>query len=289
MKIILSRIELREYLSQFKERKRAFVPTMGALHKGHISLVEQAVEIGDLTIVSIFVNPTQFNDPADLDKYPRTPEKDIDMLSEVLREDDVIYLPGVDDVYGGEVVPDVRLMGLDLVMEGKHRPGHFNGVVRVVKLLFDSVEPDIALFGQKDFQQLTIIRAMTLQTNPSISIISCPILREPNGLAMSSRNVRLSQETRENASIIYRTLKKHSVLTPENSIESIANSVINDIEASGEFKVEYFEIVDHKSLRSLKSVSDIDPGLEYYGCIAVNTEGIRLIDNMHFSFPVSKG
>lgn len=289
MRVIRSRTELEKYLAESGGIKRGFVPTMGALHEGHLSLVSRSINSCKLTVVSIFVNPAQFNDPKDLNSYPRTPDKDILMLSALLGEMDVAYLPGVEEVYEGEEEADIDLGGLDLVMEGKFRPGHFKGVVRVVKLLFDSVKPDMAFFGQKDFQQLTIIRAMARQTHPEIIIEGCPILREKNGLAMSSRNIRLSAKARERAAIIHNTLLANSVVNSGDSIESVSSSVIRTIEASEGFKVEYFDLVDNIKLQSLTSFDDVDPSAVYYGCIAVNIEGIRLIDNIQFSFPFSKG
>lgn len=289
MRILSKRIDVRASLDKYKGMNIGFVPTMGALHEGHLSLVRASKENCDITVVSIFVNPTQFNNPDDLMRYPRNEARDREMLSNLLGDEDILFMPDEKEVYEGEIIPDVSLGNLDQVMEGKFRPGHFRGVVRVVKIFFDVVKPDMAFFGQKDFQQLTIIRAMASQTHPTTEIIGCPILREPNGLAMSSRNERLSKDIRQKASLIYETLRSHSAPAITDSIDSIKNSVISAIDSSGDFKAEYFEIVDDVELTSLMSVSEALPGRNYYGCIAVYAGGVRLIDNMQFSFPVTKG
>jgi len=289
MRLVSTRSEIRQILDSKAKSKIGFVPTMGALHEGHLSLVKRSMDSSDITVVSIFVNPAQFNSIDDLEKYPRTPEKDIELLSGQLGSEDILFMPEENEVYSNEKPLTVDLGSLDLVMEGMFRPGHFEGVVRVVSILFDIVQPGIAFFGEKDFQQLTIIKRMAEQTHPSIVIEGCPIHREQNGLAMSSRNSRLGSETREKASVIYQTLKEHSVIKAGSTIESVTGSVKARIDSTPGFRTEYFEIVDDVELKRLESTGNADAGRNYFGCIAVFAGEVRLIDNMRFSFPVSKG
>ena len=289
MIIIDSVADLRRLLAREGKFGTGFVPTMGALHRGHLSLVKQSSLDNTRTVVSIFVNPTQFNDTSDLEKYPRDLKTDLSMLSNILSDKDIVFTPNYNDLYSSEPEFSLDLMGLDQVMEGSHRPGHFEGVVRVVKLLFEAVTPEKAYFGQKDFQQLTIIKKMVKELNMGIEIIACPILREASGLAMSSRNERLSENIRSLAAIIHSTLKEYCKVMSANELTSISHKIKNSINSVSPFLVEYFEIVDNISLRSVSSVSDIMPGRQYYGCIAVYAEGVRLIDNLEFSFEFIKG
>jgi len=289
MRLLKTRSELRNILDKVPGSKVGFVPTMGALHEGHLSLVRRSMECSDITVVSIFVNPTQFNNREDLEKYPRTPERDVRLLSGILGDNDLIFMPSEEEIYNNEVQVSVNLEGLDMVMEGKFRPGHFAGVVRVVYILFDIVKPNWAFFGQKDFQQLTIIKKMAKQTHPWVRIEGCPILREQNGLAMSSRNSRLNDETRNSAGIIYRTLKEFSDVKKGSTLESITRSVVSSIDSTPGFRTEYFDIVDDVELRRPESVEKAVADRNYYGCVAVFAGEVRLIDNMLFSFPVSKG
>jgi pantoate--beta-alanine ligase len=260
-----------------------FVPTMGALHNGHLSLVAEAIKECKIVIVSIFVNPTQFNDREDLKNYPRTIARDLDMLSGVMRENDIIFTPDTDEIYPE---PDTRIFNfgnLDKVMEGSLRPGHFNGVAQVVSRLFDIVNPDIAFFGQKDFQQLTIIRELVRQTGNRVKIISCPIIRESDGLAMSSRNQLLDPDIRNKAGIIYRTISKAAAIAGTMEIADLkefVNSAINKVPG---FIVEYFEIADDKELVIVNKKSEIRSDKKYFGCIAVKAGKIRLIDNLEIS------
>lgn len=288
MRIIKTVDQLREYLDSL-EGSLGFVPTMGALHNGHLSLVKESASKCTLTIVSIFINPTQFNDPNDLKNYPRDIEKDKDLLGRVLKEDDILFLPSYHDLYSREEEYTIDLEGLDRVMEGEHRPGHFEGVVRVVKLLFEAVKPHKAFFGQKDFQQLSIIRKMVEKLQLDIEIIACPILREENGLAMSSRNERLAPSTRKNAGIIFSSLSKYSNLKPQDDIPGIKKLIRAEIESYDEFRVEYLEVVDNLSLKPVNKLSDIKPGIKYFACIAVFAGEVRLIDNIEFSFQFVKG
>ncbi|MBC7124672.1 MAG: pantoate--beta-alanine ligase [Bacteroidales bacterium] len=266
-------------LQGFKSEGKSvgFVPTMGALHKGHVSLVERSVAENDITVVSIFVNPTQFNDKNDLKNYPRMPEKDIAMLEAA--GVNVVFMPTESEIYPE---PDTRVFDfgmLDKVMEGKFRPGHFNGVAQVVSKLFDIVEPHRAYFGQKDYQQLAIIRAMVRMLGYRIEIVGCPIVREPDGLAMSSRNLLLTPEHRKSAPLIYQTLAEARNKTNELSVKEMIDWVVNRINSDPNLKVEYFELADADSLLPVQGW-DHPNGI--VGCIAVWAGNIRLIDNMMF-------
>jgi pantoate--beta-alanine ligase len=261
-----------------KERlKIGFVPTMGALHEGHLSLVQIAGEQVNFVVVSIFVNPTQFNDKGDLERYPRDLQKDVDLLSTTACQ--LIFAPEPDEIYPE---PDTRQFNfgqLEQVMEGKFRPGHFNGVAQVVSRLFDIVQPDKAFFGQKDFQQLAIISEMVRKLKLSVEIISCPIIREADGLAMSSRNMLLSPEQRSNAVHISSTLFEATNKTGELSVEELCQWVINRINENEFLKTEYFEIVNETTLAPVKHWNE---SCKKIGCIAVHCGKIRLIDNIEF-------
>jgi len=279
MKIFKNISELKDVL--FKERSAGksvgFVPTMGALHKGHVSLVEKAVGENGIVVVSIFVNPTQFNDKTDLKNYPRTPKKDIEMLEKAGAH--YIFMPDEHEMYPE---PDTRQFNfglLEKVMEGAHRPGHFNGVAQVVSKLFYIVEPHRAYFGQKDFQQLAIIRQMVKQLNLAVEIISCPIVREPDGLAMSSRNLLLEPEVREAAPIIYKTLAEASGKVNYLSVNELAVWVEENINKNPYLSVEYFSLADSSTLQPVEKWSDSS---SIIGCIAVKAGKIRLIDNAFF-------
>ncbi|WP_369489058.1 pantoate--beta-alanine ligase [Tenuifilum osseticum] len=271
--------DLKTMLQGFRSEGKSigFVPTMGALHKGHVSLVERSVAENDITVVSIFVNPTQFNDKNDLKNYPRMPEKDIAMLEAA--GVNVVFMPTESEIYPE---PDTRVFDfgmLDKVMEGKFRPGHFNGVAQVVSKLFDIVEPHRAYFGQKDYQQLAIIRAMVRMLGYRIEIVGCPIVREPDGLAMSSRNLLLTPEHRKSAPLIYQTLAEARNKTNELSVKEMIDWVVNRINSDPNLKVEYFELADADSLLPVQGW-DHPNGI--VGCIAVWAGNIRLIDNMMF-------
>lgn len=284
MKILKTVGDLQSHLRSETRGSVGFVPTMGALHEGHLSLVKRSRLQSDTSVVSIFINPTQFNDPEDLKKYPRDIPRDISLLEDVLGDKDILFIPEYKDLYAYEQEFEPDLDGLDSIMEGKHRPGHFRGVVRVVKLLFEIVRPDRAYFGQKDFQQLTIIKKMVNKLGLNIEIVACPILREPNGLAMSSRNERLTPDLREKAKIIYQTLSRYNNVRDHSAIAAIEKQIIAEINESGCFNTEYFEIVDNVSLAKVDENTSIDPGLKYYGCIAVFAGEVRLIDNIEFYF-----
>ncbi len=288
MKILETVNDLQLHLKQESIGTLGFVPTMGALHEGHLSLIRRSCQENDTCVVSIFVNPTQFNDPADLEKYPRDIGKDIALLEDIMQEKDILFIPGYEDLYSREKEFDLDLEGIDRVMEGKHRPGHFQGVVRVVKLLFEAVRPNKAYFGQKDFQQLTIIKKMVEKLRLNIDIIECHILREPNGLAMSSRNERLPADIREKAKIIHSTLSLYNNISQQAEIPLTEKKIISEINKTGNFKTEYFEIVDNVSLKRVSASSSLDPKLRYFGCIAVFAGEIRLIDNIEFCFQFLK-
>lgn len=280
MKVLTTAKEVREHYRVCVLRNPGFVPTMGALHEGHISLVEKAVNRCRMAAVSIFVNPTQFNDPNDLVKYPRTLDADLKLLSDHMRENDFVFVPSVEEIYPE---PDTRQFNfgeLERVMEGEHRPGHFNGVAQVVSKLFDIIRPSYAFFGQKDFQQLAIIRELARRDYEKTEIIACPIVREKDGLAMSSRNRRLLGHHRERAGEIYRTLIAAAAMISDYEITEIKEFVTDRINMIPDFRLEYFEIVDERSLAPVRSRIEMSPEKKYYGCIALWAGEVRLIDNV---------
>ncbi|MDR2951431.1 MAG: pantoate--beta-alanine ligase [Prevotella sp.] len=252
-----------------------FVPTMGALHEGHLSLVKQCIADNDICIVSIFVNPTQFNNKEDLVKYPRDLEKDSQYLAEA--GVNFIFAPSEKEIYPE---PDTRQFDfgqIDKVMEGVHRPGHFNGVAQVVSRLFDIVKPDKAYFGEKDFQQLAIIREMVKQLNLSVQIVAMPIVREASGLALSSRNERLTSKQKEVAVNISKTLFESKKWMDNLSVKQVIDKVTDTLNSFDELNVEYYEIADGYTLQSVKDWK----GANYIvGCIAVFCGDVRLIDNI---------
>jgi pantoate--beta-alanine ligase len=271
--------EIQEKLADYRTKGLSigFVPTMGALHKGHISLIERAKAENHIVICSIFVNPTQFNDPKDLERYPRTLSSDSRMLEEAGAS--LLFSPDIKEIYpeGTHQKAAMNLGMLDKVMEGKQRPGHFEGVVQVVSRLFDIVQSDTAYFGQKDWQQVAVIREMVRQMKYSTRIIACPIIRESNGLAMSSRNVLLSPEERNQAAAIYQTLsavKNMSVSASISELIDFARSSLSNIEG---MSPEYFEIVDAQTLVPLANMGEAE---SVVACVAVRLGKVRLIDNM---------
>lgn len=288
MKVITSAAEISQHRVSAKYGTVGFVPTMGALHEGHLSLVRNAKAECNLVVVSIFVNPNQFNEKNDLANYPRTPEADLSLLSPLLEEHDVVFMPDVKEIYPETDTRVFSFGNLDRVMEAKHRPGHFNGVAQVVSRLFDIVKADRAYFGQKDFQQLAVIKALVKQLNIKTAIISNPIVREPDGLAMSSRNMLLEPALRRGAPVIYKTICEASAMTGTKEIADIKNYVREKIESDKNFSVEYFEIADDVSLMPLNSLTEIKPELKYYACIAVKAGKIRLIDNIEIPLPLIK-
>jgi pantoate--beta-alanine ligase len=254
-----------------------FVPTMGALHKGHISLIERAKAENNIVVCSIFVNPTQFNDPKDLERYPRTLESDSRMLEKAGAT--LLFAPDIQEMYpsGTNHKTAMNLGTLDKVMEGKLRPGHFEGVVQVVSRLFDIVPADNAYFGQKDWQQVAVIREMVKRLNYSTKIIACPIIREENGLAMSSRNVLLSPEERSLAAGIYQTLSAVKELTASRPLDSLTAFALSNLGKIKGMTAEYFEIVNAQTLLPVSKMEDAE---NIVACVAVKIGKVRLIDNM---------
>ena len=279
MEVVKSVEELRKVIDFQKKNNVSigFVPTMGALHEGHISLVEKAGKESGFVVVSIFVNPTQFNNKEDLERYPRDLDSDIKMLEKTRCR--LVFVPDVNEMYPE---PDTRIFDfgqLGNVMEGKFRPGHFNGVAQIVSKLFDVVTPDKAFFGMKDFQQLAIINKMAKMLNYNITIIPCPIVREPDGLAMSSRNMLLNKEERSNAAVISRTLFAAVDLAGIRTVEEVRKWVIATIDKNPFLSTEYFEIVDFNDLTPIKNWT---ANVNKIGCIAVHCGKVRLIDNIIF-------
>ena len=279
MKIIHTIKDLQTELSELKAqgKKVGLVPTMGALHAGHASLVKRSVNENDVTVVSVFVNPTQFNDKNDLVKYPRTLEADCKLLEDCGAT--LVFAPSVEEMYPE---PDTRQFGyapLDTVMEGAFRPGHFNGVCQIVSKLFDAVKPHRAYFGEKDFQQLAIIREMVRQMKFDLEIVGCPIVREEDGLALSSRNARLSSDERENALNISRTLFKSRTFAATHSVSETQKMVEDAIAAAPGLRLEYFEIVDGNTLQKIGDWNETSYAV---GCITVFCGEVRLIDNIKY-------
>ncbi|RIH66217.1 pantoate--beta-alanine ligase [Mariniphaga sediminis] len=276
MMLVKTKKELFEKLQMLREKGSiGFVPTMGALHRGHLSLVDFAARENPVVVVSIFVNPTQFNDPDDLKRYPRDLEADLELLKTT--GCNLVFAPEAAEMYPE---PDTRKFDfghLEQVMEGKHRPGHFNGVAQVVSKFFEIVQPDRAYFGQKDFQQLAVVKMLVRLLNLPVEIVACPIIREKSGLAMSSRNELLSPEERENASLIFDILSQAKNLTGEKSVEGLVNWVIENINKNPFLNVEYFEVVDSENLQPVKTWEEKG---EKTGCIAVHCGKVRLIDNI---------
>lgn len=273
-------VELSGYL---KGRLKAgqtlgLVPTMGALHEGHLSIVRKALKTDRYVVVSIFVNPTQFDNSNDLKNYPRVLGADLENLTSIDDERIVVYAPTVEDVYGSNPISEnIDLGGLDLQMEGKFRKGHFQGVATVVKKLFEIVKPQHAYFGEKDFQQLQIVRHLAKSFRLPVQIIGCEIYRETNGLAMSSRNRLLPEETKQAAGCIFQSLARAKEAFPANTFDEIKQQVTADFENDARFLLEYFEIAEAETLavHAYKHT-----GKKYRGCIAVFAGSVRLIDNI---------
>ena len=256
-----------------------FVPTMGALHAGHLSLLQKSTENNSLTVISIFVNPTQFNNQEDLAKYPRTLDNDVEKIKSVSNKI-IVYAPTVDDIYEGNTKSNhYDFDGLEHQMEGKFRPGHFDGVGTVVKRLFEIVNPTNAYFGEKDFQQLQIVKKLVEKENLPVNIIGCPIFREPNGLAMSSRNERLTSEEKEKASIIFKTITEAKKLFGTKSAKEVSEFVSKTFKNNQTFELEYFEIANEATLLPCMRKSK---DKKYRGFIAVFVNNIRLIDTISF-------
>lgn len=272
---------LQEAISPFRDEGLiGFVPTMGALHSGHLELVKTSAKENVLTIVSIFVNPTQFDNPDDLKSYPRTLESDIELLK-ALNEQIIIFAPSVEEMYANQVEANAfDFDGLDKEMEGAFRPGHFDGVGTIVSKLFDLVLPDKAYFGEKDFQQLQIIRKLVENLDLHLEIVPCPIVREESGLAKSSRNQRLNAEQYEQASLIYEVLKEVKNKFNGTNLAELQDWVTKQFDNHPLFKLDYFDIADEATL---KSIDKYDPNNSYRAFIAVFVDDVRLIDNMQLN------
>ena len=284
MQIITTKQELLRQVEACKQQSKTigFVPTMGALHEGHASLVRRAVSENNVCFVSVFVNPTQFNNKEDLAKYPRDLNRDAELLESLGAQ--YVFAPTPEEMYSAEEMNTTfsyDFEGLDQVMEGKMRPGHFNGVVQVVSRLFYLVQPDKAYFGEKDYQQLAIIHQMVERsalkgTFGDLQIIGCPIVRAESGLALSSRNERLSEAEKETATNIYKTLKESVKWAKNASVSEVEQKVIDTINAIEGLEVEYYEIVDQTTLLPAKDFSHA------IGCVTVYCGPVRLIDNMKY-------
>lgn len=268
--------DLKEHLNALKKAGKTigFVPTMGALHEGHLSLIKRAKSESNVVVCSIFVNPLQFNDKADLEKYPRMPQEDKKMLQN--SGCDILFLPSVNEMFPVIKQEKFDLGGLDKIMEGAQRPGHFNGVVQVVKRLFEIVEPSKAFFGQKDFQQLAIVKRMVKVLNMRVEIISCPIIREKDGLAMSSRNTRLNPEQRKLSVKLSEALFKAKGMR-HLPLKDIATHVEENFSDLKGVKLEYFEIVNGETLTPLQKINKAENPV---ACIAAKFGDVRLIDNI---------
>lgn len=279
MHIFYSKAALIAYLKTIKTANSTigFVPTMGALHQGHLALMQRSLKENDDTVVSIFVNPTQFNNPEDLEKYPRTLEEDVKKMRG-LSDKMILYAPTVDDIYEGHTVSQTfDFDGLENQMEGKFRPGHFNGVGTIVKRLFEIVTPTNAYFGEKDFQQLQIVKKLVEKNNLPVHIVGCPIFREDNQLAMSSRNERLTPQERKEASIIYKTLTEAKEIFQNSTPEETIKFVENAFKDNETFELEYFVIADESTLLPIDhKIKDKN----YRAFIAVFVNSIRLIDTI---------
>ena len=283
MRVVKTNKALDQALAPFRKHGSTigFVPTMGALHEGHLSLIRQALKKNDVVVCSIFVNPTQFNNATDLAKYPRTLQKDRVMLEN--SGCTILYAPSVEEVYPENLETQVTFFfkGLDKMMEGKFRPGHFKGMAQVVKRLLDLVQPDDLYMGQKDFQQFTIVAHMLKTLKMKTKLVVCPILREENGLAMSSRNQRLSAELKESAAIIYKTLKSTKSKLKSFTVKEAENWAMKRL-AIPDFNPEYFSIVDGYTLKPVDNPADHD---YIVACTAVWAGDVRLIDNMIYKKP----
>ena len=282
MQLITTKKALFEVVSNAKSAGKTigFVPTMGALHNGHLTLVKRCVSENDLCFVSVFVNPTQFNDKNDLANYPRTLEADAELLASVGCQ--FVFAPNADEMYDAEEMQkpfEFDFGGLDQVMEGRFRRGHFNGVVQVVSKLFQLVQPTRAYFGEKDFQQLAIIRRMVTIMNFPVEIVGCPIVREESGLALSSRNALLTPEQRQLAVHISQVLNESCLFALETPVHELHDAVVAAVNAREGLEVEYFEIVDGKTLQPIEKWEETN---DIVGCITVYCGKIRLIDNIRY-------
>lgn len=281
MKIIDTVAALQLAVTEAKQQGLSvgLVPTMGALHEGHASLIRQCVAENQLTVVSVFVNPTQFNDPKDLQHYPRTFEADAQLIASL--GGDIVFAPSVEEIYPQEDKRVFSYPPIDTVMEGARRPGHFNGVCQIVSKLFDIVSPDKAYFGEKDFQQIAVVRAMMRDLGYKFQLVPCPIVRETSGLALSSRNALMSEDERVLATNIYRTLRESVVFSQAHNVAETQQFVVNQLNALEGLEVEYYEIVNGETLQTVTSWED---AAQIQGCITVfcGARPVRLIDNISY-------
>ena len=279
MEVFHAQTQLKEHLESIISSKKTigFVPTMGAIHQGHLSLLQQALNQNYVVVVSIFVNPTQFNNQQDLDKYPRTLERDVALIK-MLSDNIIVYAPTVDDIYNGTTIAQkFEYDGLENEMEGANRPGHFDGVGTIVTMLFEIIKPTNAYFGEKDFQQLQIVRKMVQKNNLNVNVVGCPIFREESGLAMSSRNERLSEEAKQKATYIYKVLQEAKNVFQKSDVKQTVDYVTAAFKKETDFTLEYFVIADEETL---KTVTSKESGKKYRGFIVVHIEEVRLIDNI---------
>ena len=276
MKIFNSKQAVHSYLDELRSigKSIGFVPTMGALHDGHLSLIEQARIKADIIVCSIFVNPTQFNDKKDLENYPRPVEEDIKKLEQA--ECDILFLPDVNEMYSSSENWSIELDNLDKILEGKIRPGHYQGVTQIVNKLFNIIKPDFAFFGQKDYQQFMVISYMVKKLRIKVDLILCPIIREKDGLAMSSRNIYLSANDRKNALALFKALSKCRELFKTKSINQLKAEIISYLKSAPGIEMEYFEIYNAKSFQIAKSKRTGS----IIALVAAKVGPIRIIDNM---------
>ncbi len=279
MKIFEKQAELKSFLKSIstKNSTLGFVPTMGALHEGHLSLLRQSIENNTISVISIFVNPTQFNNVEDLEKYPRTLENDVTKVK-TISDSIIIYAPSVEDIYEGQTISEhFDFDGLEKQMEGEFRPGHYDGVGTVVKRLFEIIQPNNAYFGEKDFQQLQIVKKLVEKLKLNVNIVECPIFREENGLAMSSRNERLTENEKKEAALIYKILKASRSKFKSNSAAEISNWVEKTLQKHKLIQLEYFQIAEESSLLPCLRKNK---NRKYRAFIAVFINNIRLIDTI---------
>jgi pantoate--beta-alanine ligase len=283
MQIFKKKNALINCLSILKQKNKqiGFVPTMGALHKGHLSLVEESNKNNDVSVVTIFVNPTQFNKQEDLKKYPKTLESDIEMLKSI--DCDIVFIPTVEEIYADNVLSkSYSFDGIEHQMEGQFRDGHFDGVATIVQAFFEIIKPNNAYFGEKDYQQLRVVKKLAEKENLPVNVVGCEIFRENDGLAMSSRNIRLTEKQRNASPLIYKVLSKTSALINTSKIADINTIVKSEFDKNELLELEYFTIAEEESLQE---VDTIEIGKKYRAFIAVNAGTVRLIDNI--SLPVN--
>jgi len=279
LKIFNNRETIHKYLDELRSSGKliGLVPTMGALHAGHLSLIEEARKRTDIVVCSIFVNPTQFNDKKDLENYPRPIEDDLQKLKEV--KCDILFLPEVEEMYDSSEFWNIELGNLDKILEGKIRPGHYQGVTQIVKKLFDTLKPDYAFFGQKDYQQIMVISYMIKKLEIKVNLVICPIIREKDGLAMSSRNIYLSAEQRKDALALFKSLRLAQELFKTETVAQIEKKVRAFLESSPGIEMEYFEIYSADSFEPFDSENAAKP----IALVAAKAGRIRIIDNMYLS------